>query len=51
MVRGIGPGQLNVIGISDKNVVDGLAFTEFAALVKMDVFVVTVGAEGREPAV
>ena len=51
LVRGISPGQLYVIAMPDENVVDGSAFTEFAALIKMDVFVVTVGAEGREPVV
>ena len=51
LVRGVSAGQLDVVAMMDENVVNGLAFTEFAALVKMDVFVVTVGAEGRVPVV
>ena len=51
MVGGIGAGQLDIISVTDENVVNGLAFTEFATLIKPDVFVVTVGAEGGEPAV
>ena len=51
LVRGIGPGQLYVEAMPDEDVVIGGTFAEFAALIKTDVFVVAVGAEGREPAV
>ena len=47
----VGTGQLNIITMTDEYVVNGLAFSEFAAPVKTDIFVVTVGAEGGEPAV
>jgi len=47
LVRGVSPSQLDVIGMMDEDVMDGLAFTEFTTLVKTDVFVVAVGAEGR----
>ena len=46
-----GRHRLDIVSVTDENVVNGLAFTEFAALIKPDVFVVTVGAEGGEPAV
>ena len=51
MVGGIGAGQLDIVSMMDENIMNGLAFTKFAALIKPDVFVVTVGAEGGEPAV
>ena len=51
MVGGVSTGQLDVVAVTAENVVNGLAFSEFATLVKIDVFVVTVGAEGGEPAV
>ena len=48
---GVGTGQLDIVAVTDDDVVNGLAFSEFTALDKTDVFVVTVGAEGGEPAV
>ena len=48
LVRCIGPSQLNVIGMTDENIVACLTFAEFTTLIEVYVLVMTVGTEGRE---